>query len=556
MLTNAAFAQKDDASWRTHLKIVTQKGKQGVYNTKTKRFVIKPVYDEIIKNLYHYYGQIGAFKCVIENEVDSKKSKYIVIDSNYNVLDIISPVYLSKYAIVKNARNKKGIYNFNKGDFVTKVEFDTILFVNYFNNEIEYPPTDGSGIPLNFKPNKDLYAILGKKNTYQIFNVEQHKIDTTANIIYIKSNDKVYEDNYYWIIKDSKYQVINLPDYNYEFDSSFYLLNTLKVHVLNTDILKLHNKYGLYAFEEGKFYLPIEYDSILQEKNYYKIYKDGKLGYARRLSKGSGYNSSSNYYYNVISPDSNIEQVANFDEEIFTVKINGKWEFRNFSDNNRYDSIYLVDEKYTYNRKVFLKKDGKWSLNFIKNNNEGRITSRNPTLYYKNKKKAIRKEKRKNKELYKVMKQQPCCGYSYQTLFLWNSFKILNKDYSFYYVAKLENKTLILNSNGFSLIKLNQKKVFQVGLERLPYQDKYFSSEKIDGYYKVVRKIEEREKEFVYVIINKNPIFKEPYHAIMYLQNGKLVRQPNFKSSIYSQIKNYLRERKEARQENRKRRKK
>jgi hypothetical protein len=325
---------------------------------------------------------------------------------------------------------------------------------------------------------------------------------------------------------------------------------------LNTDIVKHHNEYGLYSYELGALYLPIEYDSILQEKKIYKTYKDNKIGYARRLSKGSGYNNSSNYYYNVINADSNIEQVANFDEEIYTVKINGKWEFRNFSDNNRYDSIYIVNEKYTYSRKVFLKKDGKWSLNFIEDNNERRINSKNPTPYYKNKKKGIRKEKRKNKELYKVMKQQPCCGYSYQTHFLWNSFRILNKDYSLYYIAKLENKTLILNSNGFSLIKLNQKKVFQVGLERLPYLDKYFSSEKIDGYYKVVRKIEEREKEFVYVIINKNPIFKESYHAIMYLQNGKLVKQPNFKLSIYSEIKNYLRERKEARKENRKLRKK
>lgn len=539
ILTNAAFAQNDAASWRAHLKIVTKKGKQGVYNTQTKRFVIKPVYDEIIKNLYQDFGQIGAYRM---NKFHLNETKYIIIDSNYNVLDIISPVYLWKYAIVKNVRSKKGIYNFNKGDFVTKVEFDTILFVNYFNNEIEYPPTDGGGIPLNFKPNKELYAILGKKNTYQIFNVEQHKIDTTANIIYIKSNDKVYEDNYYWIIKDSKYQVINLPDYNYEFDSSFYLLNSIKVHVLNNDIVKHYNKYGLYSYELGTFYLPTEYDSILLERNYYKTYKNSKIGYARRLSKGLGYNSYANYYYNVITPDSNIEQVANFDEEIYTVKLNGKWEFRNFSDNNRYDSIYIVNEKYTYSRKVFLKKDGKWSLNITKEKYYGwsRITS--PT-YYEN--------RRKNEDRFKVMKQQPCCGYEYQTHFLWDSIAFINGN-NYWFLAKQNNKILVLNGGGQTLIKLKENKVNKIGFEKITYKYKYFSTERLDWVYKAIKKENNGEKEFVYVFVNKKPLFKKPYKAKRYLQNGKLVKQPNFKRTLYAQIRNYLYVCKNVRKENRK----
>lgn len=539
MLTNATFAQKDATSWRTHLKIVTKKGKQGVYNTKTQRFVIKPVYDEIVKNLYQDFGQIGAY--TMYNKVDLNEAKYIVIDSNYNVLDIISPVYLWKYAIVKNTKNKKGIYNFKIGDFVTKVEFDTILFVNYFNNEIMDTPADGGGIQLNFKPNKDLYAILVKKNTCQIFNVEQHKIDTTANIIYIKSNDKVYENNYYWNIWDSKYQVINFPDSNYKFDSSFYLFNTLKVHVLNTDIVKHHNEYGLYSYELGALYLPIEYDSILQEKKIYKTYKDNKIGYARRLSKGSGYNNSSNYYYNVINADSNIEQVANFDEEIYTVKINGKWEFRNFSDNYRYDSIYIVNEKYNYNRKVFLKKDGKWSLNFMPY--VGPSPRHIPASKYLN--------KREKNELFKVMKQQPCCGYEYQTHFLWDSIAILNGN-NYWHVAKQNNKILILNGGGHTLIKLKENKVSKIDFEKIQYQSNYFSAERIDWEYKVIKKENKGEKEFVYVLVNKKPLFKKPYQAKRYLQNGKLVKQPTFKKSIYAEIKSYLRERKWARKENRK----
>jgi hypothetical protein len=120
------------------------------------------------------------------------------------------------------------------------------------------------------------------------------------------------------------------------------------------------------------------------------------------------------------------------------------------------------------------------------------------------------------------------------------------------YKAIKNNFVHILDEWGFSEFKINSKKVYEVGVGLLPYPYKYFSSEKIDNLYKVVRRKKEGQKVFVYIVINKQPLFKKPYKAKMYLQNGKLVKQPTFKKSLYSEIKNYLRERKEARQENRK----
>lgn len=547
LLTNAAFAQDDATSWRSHLKIVTKKGKQGVYNTKTKRFVIKPVYDEIYKNL----EKIDLYTCVkiIKKEFGSDEdNKYetetIVIDSNNNAFVEINSCFI-KYILVRSANGKKGIFDDRQGNFITKVEFDTILFLNgsNFGYQIyDFLPHSYA----NYKPNKDLYAILGKKNTYQIFNVCEGMIDKTAYIIDVNYNPKVlYDYNSHDIYRskyDSKLQVVNFPDSNYEFDSSFVLLNSVKVNILNTDIVKHHNKYGLYTFEEGKFYLPIEYDSILQEKNHYKTYKNGKLGYARRWKKDDRHSDSTNYNYTIITVDSNFEQVVDFDNEIYTVKINGKWEFRNFSDNNRYDSIYIVNEKYTYSRKVFLKKDGKWSLNITKEENYGWSRISSPRYYI---------NKRKNEEIYKVMKQKPCCGYEYQTHFLWDSIAIINGN-NYWHVAKQNNKILILNDGGRTLIKLKENKVSKIDFEKIQYQYNYFSAERIDWEYKAIKKENKGEKEFVYVLVNKKPLLNKPYKVKRYLQNGKLVRQPTFKKSIYAEIKNYLSAHKRARKENRK----
>ncbi|MFZ4799441.1 MAG: hypothetical protein ACOYMA_18220 [Bacteroidia bacterium] len=516
LLTNVAFAQKDAESWRDNLKIVTQNGKQGVYNTKTKRFDIQPIYDEIYKKNDKEFGIYQCLKIIgfwyDKDEAVKYEYKTIIIDSNNYVFE---PTVSQWYSIVNNAKNKKGIYTFRKNLFLTKVEFDTILFVNIIIPYDAKPWGSHTSPSYNYKPNQDLYAILGKKNKFKMLNVEQNKIDTSAYIIYLKSNDESFDNNNSSYLKDSKLQVINLPDSNYEFDSSFYLFNSIKVHVLNTDIVKHNNKYGLYTHEEGKFYLPIEYDSVLQERNYYKTYKNGKLGYARRWSKDN---------YTIITADSNIEKLVDFDKEIYTLKINEKWEFRNFCDNNRYDSIYIVDEKYTYNRKVFLKKDGKWSLNFMPY--EGVFPRNTPTSKYLN--------KREKNELYKIIRKQPCCGYEYQTHFLWDSIAILDNNYS-YYLSKQNNKILILNGGGITQIKLEEKKVNKVGLEKI-----------LGGH------------EFVYVVINKKYLFLKPYKAKMYLYNGKLVKKP--KISVYAKInryvrvrkwkiKSYLRERKLARKE-------
>lgn len=542
LLTNAAFAQRDSASWRDHLKIVTKKGKQGVYNTKTKRFVIKPVYDEIY---IPYFEDLGLwFHHVFDCSIGNKKLSLVVDLGEKVTYEFDESSNLFEFLIVNNKQKKKGIYNAWKSKTIAKPIYDSIFFISWSLyhaiNGINFKDNYGGCVVYNeidFEAKRrqsEMYAIMIMGNKFIALNLKKEAIDSVSTLFYFKDIENIY---------GTGYQLIDLKGENYTFDSSFLLMNKFQVFCPKNDIIKKGSKYGLMN-RQGNVYMPVEFDSIQSIKNYYLCFKNDNVSYAKTILLN--YGDSTWFKIDTIKIGNNgVQQVVGFDENAFIIKINDKWKFRNFQDSSEYDSIYKID------RKVLLKKDGKWSLNFIKDYNERRKTSRNPTPYYKNKNKAIRKEKRKNEELFKVMKQQPCCGYEYQTHFLWDSIAIINGN-NYWHVAKQNNKVLILNGGGHTLIKIKENKVSEVGSETIAYQYKYFSAERIDWEYKVIKKENKGEKEFVYVWVNKKPLFKKPYQAKRYLQNGKLVKQPTFKSSIYFQIKNYLRERKEARKENRK----
>jgi hypothetical protein len=386
-----------------------------------------------------------------------------------------------------------------------------------------------------------MYAVMIKGNKFVALNLKKEAIDSVSTLFYFKDIENIY---------GTGYQLMDLKGENYIFDSSFLLMNKFQVFCPKNDIIKKGSKYGLMN-RQGNVYMPVEFDSIQRIKNYYLCFKNDNVSYAKTTLLN--YGDSTWFKIDTIKIGHNgVQQVVGFDEDVFTIKINDKWKFRYFKNSFEYDSIYKVD------RKVLLKKDGKWSLNTIISNDVWRRNYNNPTPYYKNKRKRERKEKRKNKELYKknielfkVMKQQPCCGYSYQTHFLWDSIAILNGN-NYWHVAKQNNKILILNDGGHTLIKLKENKVNKIGFEKIQYQYKYFSAERIDWEYKAIKKENKGEKEFVYVLVNKKPLFKKPYQAKRYLQKGKLVKQPNFKKSIYAEIKNYLSAHKRARKENRK----
>ena len=542
LLTNAVFAQDESYFRGNSLEIITKKGKQGVYNTQTKRFVIKPVYDEIHIT---YFEDLGFwFRNVFDCSIGNKKLSLVVDLREKVTYEYDESSNLFEFLILNNKQKKKGIYNAWKSKTIAKPIYDSIFFISWSLyhaiNGINFKDNYGGCVVYNeidFEAKRrqsEMYAIMIKGNKFVALNLKKEAIDSVSTLFYFKDIENIY---------GTGYQLIDLKGENYIFDSSFLLKNKFQVFCPKNDKIKKGNKYGLMN-RQGNVYMPVEFDSIQRIKNYYLCFKNNNVSYAKTTLLN--YGDSIWFKIDTIKIGHNgVQQVVGFDEDVFTIKINDKWKFRYFKDSFEYDSIYKID------RKVLLKKDGKWSLNFIKDYNERRKISRYPTPYYKNKKKAIRKEKRKNIELFKVIKQQPCCGYEYQTHFLWDSIAILNGD-NYWHVAKQNNKILILNGGGYTLIKLKENKVNKIGFEKIQYQYKYFSAERIDWEYKVIKKENRGEKEFVYVLVNKKPLFKKPYQAKRYLQNGKLVKQPTFKKSIYAEIKNYLSAHKRARKENRK----
>ncbi|MEN2399185.1 WG repeat-containing protein [Flavobacterium sp. MC2016-06] len=356
----------NDSLYKVYIKSNVLKS-QGIYNEKSKKYTLPPVYDSIpfseryfkyscvYKNKQEAFVNIETGKVIVplgnhysilygDYVLTAKNPKYdkfsydeiiSVFDLNGNLLfkdlNTFSLIYYPNYIRTKNKNNKYQIFDAK----TKKVILDDIDY--FFNpngaiveNEIEY-----DNVWLPFRKNDQYY--LYKMNTDGI--TDRHKFDT---YIPLYSNFN-YFDNSITKLINIKDNAASCPEK--ETRTCFFSYYT---------IVKKDNKYGIFNISKDQFYKEPIYDSISRLGNTFYNDKWINLIYGEEIcppdsDRYEGIVFKKDNLFGLMNLDGKIIVGADYDEirylsnEVFVLRKGLKW---GFAGTQKEDKIVLPEFDY------------------------------------------------------------------------------------------------------------------------------------------------------------------------------------------------------------------
>lgn len=351
-IINHRFFKKtklNDSLYKVYIKTKVLKS-QGIYNEKSNKYTIPPIYDSIPFN-ERYFKCLNVYKNKQEAFVNIETGKVIVPLGNH------SSIFYGDY-ILSGTMNKHSGFSFN--DLVSVFDLDgNLLFKDLDTFSTMYYP--------NYIRTKN------KNNKYQIFDLKTKKIIIDDVDYFFNPNGAIYENDILydniWLPfrKNDKYYLYKITlegiidthkfdtyiplysNYNY-FDNSLtklinikangpFVLDETKTSVFNYyTIVKKDNKYGIFNVSKDKYYKEPVYDSINKLGNTFYNGKWINLIYGEEIcgpesDRPEGIVFKKNNLFGLKDLGGKIIAEADYDEirflsnGIFTLRKGKKWGF-------------------------------------------------------------------------------------------------------------------------------------------------------------------------------------------------------------------------------------
>lgn len=262
----------NDSLYKVYIKSSVLKS-QGIYNEKSKKYTLPPVYDSIPFN-ERYFKYKSVYKNKQEALVNIETGKVIVPLGNH------SSIFYGDYIL--STENTKNLFS-----------YDDIITVLDLNGNVLFKDMD----TFNFVYYPNYIRTKNKNNKYQIINIKTQKVivddidqffDTSGGIV---QNESVPDNIWLPFRKNGQYYLYEITpngiidphkfdtfiplyaNYNY-FDNAitklinskdnapFVLDSTKASFFSNYTIVKRDNKFGIYNISKDKYYKEPVYDSI------------------------------------------------------------------------------------------------------------------------------------------------------------------------------------------------------------------------------------------------------------------------------------------------------